>query len=60
MIDYYFPCLFQWEVDSAAMGPWHIGKGPDSRAMKTLKKNGIKNYVHKARQVRSVPWKARL
>ena len=52
--------VIQWEVDSAAMGPWHIGKGPDSRAMKTLKKNGIKNYVHKARQVRSLPWKAGL
>lgn len=39
----------QWEVDSAALGTWHIGKGPDSRTMKTLKKFGVTDYKHKAR-----------
>lgn len=43
--------LLQWEVDSAALGTWHIGHGPDKRTMQTLEKNGITNYVHKARAV---------
>ncbi|XP_053383985.1 low molecular weight phosphotyrosine protein phosphatase-like [Mercenaria mercenaria] len=41
----------QWEVDSAALGTWHIGKTPDSRARKTLKNFGVDDYKHKARAV---------
>ena len=48
--------IFQWEVDSAALGSWHIGKQPDHRARDTLKKMGLNDYVHRARQV-CVPFK---
>ncbi|KAK9499185.1 hypothetical protein O3M35_003684 [Rhynocoris fuscipes] len=40
----------KWTVDSAALGPWHIGKSPDPRAMSVLKAKQI-NYSHKARQI---------
>ena len=39
-----------WEVDSAAIGDWHCGKSPDSRAISVLSKHGI-TTKHKARQV---------
>ncbi|BES93160.1 unnamed protein product [Nesidiocoris tenuis] len=39
-----------WSCDSAALGPWHVGKGPDYRTMKVLKDKDIK-YSHKARQL---------
>ena len=41
----------EWEVDSAALIGYHTGKGPDNRAMKTLKNRGITDYSHKARTV---------
>jgi len=41
-----------WIVDSAALGPWHIGKSPDPRAMDVLKNKKIP-YSHKARQVKA-------
>lgn len=31
---------------------YHIGDPPDDRTMMTLQENGIKNYVHRGRQVR--------
>lgn len=40
----------QWEVDSAAIGGWHVGKLPDSRARSVLKKYNIE-YNGRARQV---------
>ncbi|XP_033334245.2 low molecular weight phosphotyrosine protein phosphatase [Megalopta genalis] len=40
-----------WEVDSAALIGYHTGKGPDHRAMKVLRENGITNYSHKARPI---------
>ncbi|KAL4224532.1 Low molecular weight phosphotyrosine protein phosphatase-like [Mactra antiquata] len=46
----------QWEVDSAALGPWHIGNGPDKRTMSTLKKNGITTYEHRARALCSADY----
>uniref|UniRef100_A0A0K0DJA9 LMWPc domain-containing protein n=1 Tax=Angiostrongylus cantonensis TaxID=6313 RepID=A0A0K0DJA9_ANGCA len=39
----------RWEVDSAAIIGFHSGKSPDRRALSTLKKFGITDYVHKAR-----------
>jgi len=39
-----------WKVDSAAIGSWHVGKGPDRRAISVLTKHGISTN-HKARQV---------
>ncbi|XP_015429135.1 PREDICTED: low molecular weight phosphotyrosine protein phosphatase-like [Dufourea novaeangliae] len=40
-----------WEVESAALIGYHTGKGPDHRAMSTLRENGITNYSHKARPI---------
>ncbi|KAL1131638.1 hypothetical protein AAG570_011251 [Ranatra chinensis] len=40
----------KWRVDSAAIGPWHIGKPPERRATKTLQDNNVE-YSHKARQI---------
>ncbi|CAE1268166.1 ACP1 [Acanthosepion pharaonis] len=40
----------KWEVDSAAIGDWHIGKQPDKRALKVLKENGI-IFRHTVRQI---------
>lgn len=39
-----------WEVDSAAIGGWHVGNSPDHRALSTMKKHGIK-YTNRARQI---------
>ncbi|CAI5449475.1 unnamed protein product [Caenorhabditis angaria] len=39
----------EWIVDSSAVIGYHTGKGPDHRAMETLKKFGISTYQHKAR-----------
>ncbi|XP_049810571.1 low molecular weight phosphotyrosine protein phosphatase 1-like [Schistocerca nitens] len=41
----------KWIVDSAAIGPWHVGKAPDKRARSTLEANGI-DYKHTVRQIR--------
>jgi len=43
--------LDQWKIDSGAIGSWHIGKGPDYRAVSVLSKHGI-TTPHKARQVK--------
>jgi len=40
----------QWKVDSAAIGGWHSGSPPDSRATTTLKKHNVP-YNGRARQV---------
>lgn len=40
-----------WEVDSAAIGAWHVGKSPDSRAVATMKTHDLP-YSNKARQVK--------
>lgn len=42
----------QWEIDSAAIGSWHVGRNPDSRALATMKKHNLA-YSNKARQVSS-------
>lgn len=47
----------KWEVDSAALGPWHSGNSPDPRAMSTLKKHNV-TYSHRARQVVKVVCRA--
>ncbi|XP_031834952.1 low molecular weight phosphotyrosine protein phosphatase isoform X2 [Nomia melanderi] len=41
-----------WEVDSAALLQYHVGKSPEPRAMATLKKRGITQYTHKAREIK--------
>ena len=30
-----------WEVDSAGMGDWHVGQGPDRRSTRTALNHGI-------------------
>lgn len=39
-----------WEIDSAAIGPWHAGKKPDHRAQKTMQNYNLE-YNNTARQV---------
>lgn len=43
-----------WEVESAAILNYHVGKTPEPRAVSTLIKEGITNYSHVARQVSRV------
>ena len=40
----------QFEIDSAAIGSWHVGRNPDNRALSTMKKHNLA-YSNKARQV---------
>jgi len=30
-----------WKIDSAGTGGWHVGEGPDRRAVRTARKHGI-------------------
>ena len=41
----------EWKIDSAALGPWHVGNGPHKSAVKVLKDNGI-DTKHKARELK--------
>ncbi|KAI1705701.1 low molecular weight phosphotyrosine protein phosphatase domain-containing protein [Ditylenchus destructor] len=43
--------LDEWKVDSAGPCDCSVGSGPEERAVETLKKNGITNYQHTAREV---------
>lgn len=38
-------------VDSAGTGAYHEGDDPDSRTMRVLRDNGIRDYEHAARKV---------
>ncbi|XP_050451821.1 low molecular weight phosphotyrosine protein phosphatase-like isoform X2 [Cataglyphis hispanica] len=40
-----------WEAESAAILKYHVGNAPEPRAMTTLRKEGITNYSHVARQI---------
>ncbi|XP_053971722.1 low molecular weight phosphotyrosine protein phosphatase 1-like isoform X1 [Hylaeus volcanicus] len=40
-----------WEVDSAALLQYHVGKSPEPRAINTLKQRGIIQYTHTAREI---------
>ncbi|KAL4716888.1 hypothetical protein ACJJTC_012699 [Scirpophaga incertulas] len=40
----------QWEIDSAAIGSWHVGNPPDWRAIDTMKRHGVP-YNNCARQI---------
>lgn len=40
----------QWEIDSAAIGGWHVGNPPDWRALDTMKNHNVP-YNNHARQV---------
>jgi low molecular weight phosphotyrosine protein phosphatase len=37
-------------IDSAAIGPWHVGKSPDRRALETMRKHDLE-YTNKARKI---------
>ncbi|CAG4977792.1 unnamed protein product [Parnassius apollo] len=41
-----------WEIDSAAIGGWHVGNPPDWRALDTMKKHNVP-YNNSARQITS-------
>ncbi|XP_058813373.1 low molecular weight phosphotyrosine protein phosphatase 1-like [Topomyia yanbarensis] len=41
----------KWEVDSAAIGGWHVGKNPDHRALSTMEKHNLP-YDNRARQIK--------
>ncbi|KAK3854072.1 hypothetical protein Pcinc_039421 [Petrolisthes cinctipes] len=43
--------LVGWEVDSAAIGSWHVGKEPDHRAIQVMKRHSVPMY-HQARQLK--------
>lgn len=45
-----------WEIDSAAIGPWHVGKNPDHRALETMKQHNL-TYNNKARQIKTNDFK---
>ncbi|GAB0088373.1 low molecular weight phosphotyrosine protein phosphatase [Sergentomyia squamirostris] len=40
-----------WEIDSAAIGGWHVGNNPDYRARETMTKHQLP-YSNKARQIK--------
>ncbi len=40
------------QVDSAAIGPWHVGNPPDPRAIATAARHGIDIATQRARQLR--------
>ncbi|CAH2050728.1 unnamed protein product, partial [Iphiclides podalirius] len=42
----------KWEIDSAAIGGWHVGNPPDWRALDTMKKHNVP-YNNCARQITS-------
>lgn len=44
----------KWEVDSAALAPWHVGNGPNARSLAIMSKYNLA-YDNKARQVCSPP-----
>lgn len=39
-----------FHIDSAAIGPWHVGKNPDRRALETMKNHNLE-YSNKARRL---------
>lgn len=41
----------KWEIDSAAIAPWHIGSSPNSRSLATMKKHNLTYPNNKAKQV---------
>ncbi|XP_055315809.1 low molecular weight phosphotyrosine protein phosphatase 1-like [Sitodiplosis mosellana] len=46
----------KWEIDSAAIGSWHVGRSPESRAQATMKKHNLA-YNNKARQIKTPDFK---
>lgn len=46
----------EWEIDSAAIGSWHVGRNPDGRAVATMKKHNLA-YSNKARQIKTPDFK---
>lgn len=46
----------KWEIDSAAIGSWHVGRSPDSRALGVMSKYNLA-YSNKARQIKNADFK---
>ncbi len=47
------PRLAGIEVDSAGIGAWHAGQGPDKRAVATAARHGVDISMQRARQLRT-------
>lgn len=45
----------QWDVDSAAIADWNVGRNPEPRAIMTMHKHGLLPYTHRTRQVNISP-----
>lgn len=45
-----------WEIDSAAIGAWHVGRDPDQRALATMRKHNL-TYNNRARQIKTPDFK---
>lgn len=43
----------EWEIDSAAIASWHVGRYPNSRGLAIMRKYNLESN-HKARQVSSM------
>jgi protein-tyrosine phosphatase len=41
-----------FEIDSAGIGNWHVGQGPDSRAQEAAMRRGVDISMQSARQLR--------
>ncbi|XP_077290631.1 low molecular weight phosphotyrosine protein phosphatase 1-like [Arctopsyche grandis] len=41
----------KWEIDSAALGSWHVGNHPDYRALDVMKSHHVQ-YSNRARQIK--------
>lgn len=45
---------FDWTVDSAGTGYWHVGEMPDHRSIKTARQYGIDIAAQRARQFHAI------
>lgn len=42
-----------WQVDSAGIADWHVGKEPNSRSLNIMKKYKLLPYNNRSRQIRA-------
>ncbi|XP_055698313.1 low molecular weight phosphotyrosine protein phosphatase 1-like [Phlebotomus papatasi] len=42
----------KWNIDSAAIANWHVGKNPNRRSIETMAKHNLPFRHHKARQIK--------
>ena len=49
---------FNWSVESAGTGSWHVGNKPDSRSIEVAKKNGLDITDQRSRQFKKADFEA--